>query len=266
MNFLRRELAPISQSAWAEIDTLAKETLSTNLSGRRIVDFDGPHGPAYSCVPTGRLSVPQDQKDAMVKYGVHQVLALVETRVPFRLPIWELDNADRGAKDIQLDALVKACQEIASFENKAIFNGFEAGGISGLLQATQYPKIDIALNAESIIDAISEGKAQMLTSGVSGPAHLAVSIPLWSCLAHNVPGGTLRSIIERQIGGNVVFSADIDGALLVSARGGDTELTVGQDIAIGYTSYTNTEVELYLTESFTFRVIAPEAVVGFTLR
>jgi uncharacterized linocin/CFP29 family protein len=44
-------------------------------------------------------------------------------------------------------------------------------------------------------------------------------------------------------------------------RGGDFELTVGQDFSVGYLSHTPSSVRLYLQESFTFRVLAPEAAV-----
>jgi uncharacterized linocin/CFP29 family protein len=87
---------------------------------------------------------------------------------------------------------------------------------------------------------------------------------LWEFLAHCVPGGTLRSTIESEIGGRVIRAESLKDALLVSNRGGDVELTVGQDFAIGYHGHTTTEISLYITESFTFRVIEPEAVVGFT--
>jgi uncharacterized linocin/CFP29 family protein len=51
----------------------------------------------------------------------------------------------------------------------------------------------------------------------------------------------------------------------VANRGGDLELTVGQDFAIGYHSHSANEISLFVTESFTFRVIAPEAIIGFKL-
>ena len=44
-------------------------------------------------------------------------------------------------------------------------------------------------------------------------------------------------------------------------RGGDSELVVGQDFSIGYQSHSATEVNFYITETFTFRVITPEAFV-----
>ena len=45
----------------------------------------------------------------------------------------------------------------------------------------------------------------------------------------------------------------------------DSELIIGQDFSVGYQSHTNTEVNFFITESFTFRTLAPEAIVPFKL-
>ena len=111
MNFLRRELAPISPQGWSEIDSVAKKALAANLSGREFADVKGPHGLDYASVPLGRLTIPEQQDGATVRYGVHRVLPLVETRSDFSLPIWELDNIERGAKDLNLDAVINSSRE-----------------------------------------------------------------------------------------------------------------------------------------------------------
>jgi len=266
MDLLRRELAPISPQGWSEIDTMAKETLVANLSGRKFIDIDGPHGIGHACVTLGRLSVPREQKGGKVKYGIHQVQPLVEARVNFKLQTWELDNIGRGAKDIQLNSLVEACREIALFEETILFEGFKPGNIIGLHATVHDKTLPLSLDMDVIVDAVAEGQTRMLKDGVEGPANLVVSAPLWKFLARSAPGGTLRSTLESQIGGQVVYSECVKDALLVSARGGDLELTVGQDFAIGYHSHSTSDIDLFVTESFTFRVIAPEALVGFVVR
>lgn len=265
MDKLRRELAPISQEAWNEIDGLARETLKASLSGRKFVDIDGPRGFDYAGVPLGRLSVPKQQPAGEVRYGLHQILPLVETRVDFSLDIWELDNVGRGARDPDLDALVDACRRIAAFEEKAVFDGFKAGSIVGLHEYAKDRMVGAALDTNAFLDAVAEGQAMMRRDGVDGPADLVVSAPVWKFLGKSVPGGTLKAIVERQIGGKAVYSEAVKDAMLVSARGGDAELTVGQDLAIGYNGHDSTKVSLYLMESFTFRVITPQAIVGLRL-
>ncbi len=54
----------------------------------------------------------------------------------------------------------------------------------------------------------------------------------------------------------------MDGAVVVSLRGGDFELTVGQDFSIGYLDHDAESVTLYLEESLTFRSTGPEGAIA----
>ena len=54
MNHLYRELAPISDAAWEEIEKEARRTLKTTLAARKVVDFVGPQGWEASAVGIGR--------------------------------------------------------------------------------------------------------------------------------------------------------------------------------------------------------------------
>ena len=47
------------------------------------------------------------------------------------------------------------------------------------------------------------------------------------------------------------------------ASKGDFELTLGQDVSVGFEQQEGQKVRLFMTESFTFRVIEPQAVVAF---
>lgn len=265
MNLLRKELAPISAEGWGEIDQLAKETLRANLTGRKFIDIDGPHGIGHACVTLGRLLLPEALESGKVGYGIHQLLPLVEARRNFSVQMWELDNIERGAKDIQLDSLLDACRDIATFEENALYNGFEPGNMVGLNKAVAPQQLPIALNSDAIVDAVSEGQTLLLKAGISAPANLVVCAALWKVLARPAPGGTLRFILEKQLKGKIIYSEFVQDALLVANRSGDLQLTIGQDFAIGYHSHTASEVNLFVTESFTFRVINPEAIVGFRL-
>ena len=75
-------------------------------------------------------------------------------------------------------------------------------------------------------------------------------------------GVDINIMIKREVlDGPLVRAAAIEGGVLLSVRGGDYELTVGQDLSIGYAAHDRQTVELYLTESFTFRVLETVAAV-----
>ncbi|ADD68719.1 Linocin_M18 bacteriocin protein [Denitrovibrio acetiphilus DSM 12809] len=266
MNLLRKDFAPIGSAAWDEINTIAKETLKANLSARRFADVEGPYGINFAAVNLGRLKISDNKSPKDVVYGVNTVLPLVEARINFSLDIWELDNIDRGAKDIALDDLAEAARKMADFEENAVYNGFKDSGIVGLNQVAAKNRINMTLDKDNLVDAISEAQGRMRKEGIASGANLVVNPALWQFLAHVVPGGTLGDTVRRQIKGDIIYSETVDGALLVADREGDVELTTGQDFAIGYHSHDASKVNLFLTESFTFRVITPEAVIGFSLK
>jgi uncharacterized linocin/CFP29 family protein len=53
----------------------------------------------------------------------------------------------------------------------------------------------------------------------------------------------------------------LDREALCRLRGGDFELSIGQDISIGYLSHMDAVVRRYLQESFPFRPFTSEAFV-----
>lgn len=68
--------------------------------------------------------------------------------------------------------------------------------------------------------------------------------------------------IRRLVDDEIVWAPAIEGAFILSTRGGDFALHLGQDMSIGYSSHTGTSVRLYLQESFTFLFFTSEAAVA----
>ncbi len=99
MNNLHRELAPISADAWREIDKEATRTLRLKLAGRKLVDFSGPHGPAFGAVNTGRLHTIETAPVAGVVAARRDVVPLVQLHADFSLSRAELDAVERGSAD-----------------------------------------------------------------------------------------------------------------------------------------------------------------------
>ena len=260
MDLLKRDHAPIPPAAWKQIDDEAERVLRLNLAGRRLVDFDGPHGWRYAAVNTGNLTLRTDG-GLGVPWGVREVAPLIELRVPFELPIMELDNAARGAI-LDLAAVVSAAEKTAYAEDNAVFNGFKAGGIEGIIPSVSYPPIpipdDYAEYPSIVVDAIET----LRRAGVNGPYALALGPTCYAGLAQAAQDGyPISERVEHFLDGPMVLAPKVDGAVLLSHRGGDFQLSVGQDLSIGYAGRDKENVFLYLTESFVFRVLERGAAV-----
>ncbi len=264
MDLLKRELAPITAEAWRQIDSEARRVLKLHLAGRKVVDFSGPHGWELGGVNTGRLEQIETAPLERVGHAIREVRPLVELRSPIVLSILELDYAARGATDLDLDAVIFAAERIARAEDSAIFHGFKEGNITGIIEKSPHAPIDVKSSPEWP-RAVSVAKEVLRLAGVNGPYALALGVDAYNELtADGDDGYPLRHRIEESlVDGSLVWAPALkQGAVLLSTRGGDYNLTIGQDLAIGYSAHNRTEVELYLTESFTFRVLEDKAAIS----
>jgi uncharacterized linocin/CFP29 family protein len=262
-DLLKREHAPITPEAWEQVDDEARRVLALHLAGRKVVDFSGPHGWTLGGVNTGHLNVIDKGPVPGVSHGVRDVQPLVEVRSPFTMKIMELDAAARGARDLDLDPVIAVAERVAHAEDTAIFHGFEEGDITGIIEASPHAPIDVKSNLEWP-RAVAAAKEALRAAGVNGPYALALGTQAYTELAADSEDGypLRRRIEENLIDGSLVWAPALQGgAVLLSTRGGDYELTVGQDLSIGYAVHDRENVELYLTESFTFRVLEEKAAI-----
>ncbi len=265
MDILKRALAPLTERAWDEIGDEAARTIRAALSARRVVDVEGPKGFAYGAVSLGRLDVPKKQPVDGVGFGIRQVLPLVEARARFELPIWELDNVERGADDIDLAAVTDAARRVARFEENAVYQGLAAAGIVGLAAASTHRSVSLGRDATVMPQIVAGAVLTLRDANVDGPYALVLGRGPFAAVEATCSGYPVRKTIEELLDGPVVYAPFVDGGFLVSTRGGDFELTLGQDATLGYETHDTQTVRLHITESFTFRVITPEAVIPFTV-
>jgi uncharacterized linocin/CFP29 family protein len=266
-DILRREMAPIVDGAWKEIELQSSRILKGNLSGRKLVDFSGPHGWQFAAVNLGRLDVGSSTAVDGVAWGMHMVLPLVEIRVPFTLGIWELDDVTRGAKNPDLDALKAAARKVAIFEETALYRGFGGAGIHGMLEVSSLPPVPLSSDRGSLTESVELALLAIQEAEVGGPYALVLGTEPYKWLMAGEPNAyPLRQRIEALVTGGIHWSPVLEGGAVLSRRGGDFEMTVGQDLTIGYKIHNAREVELYFTESFTFRVLELAAAVELKLQ
>ncbi len=168
MNNLHRELAPISDAAWAQIEEEASRTLKRHLAARRVVDVHGPKGLELSAVGTGHLHRVQAPGDG-IQAAQRDAKALVELRVPFELTRQAIDDVERGATDSDWSPLKDAARKIAFAEDRSVFGGYAAAGIQGIREGSSNPAVVLPSNVRGYPGAVAQAVSQLRLAGVNGP-------------------------------------------------------------------------------------------------
>lgn len=267
MNHLLRELAPIPAPAWSQIEAEAKRTLKLKLAARRLVDFVGPLGWEASAVSLGRVQELSAPGTTGVEARLRSVQPLVELRVPFEMQCDAIEAAARGARDPDLDAVRAAAGNAALAEDRAVFHGLGTGSIRGIMEASREAALSLAEDFTAYPGIVAEATNSLRNAGVGGPYAIALGPRCYTGLTKTTRDGyPVIEHVRRLLDGPIVWAPGLDGAVVLAQRGGDFELTVGQDFAIGYLEHSASVVKLYVQESVTFRVLAPEAAVPLVFR
>ncbi len=262
-----RRLAPVSDRAWTEIDTEAQRTLSLTLGARRLVDWSGPHGDDLCAVPTGRLAPGPDAcvHEHTAKLFRRLSIPLVELRAEFTIARAELEAIDRGARDPDLSAVVEAARSVACAEDSLVFNGCSDVAIHGVGDASTHPAIGITDDYEAYPATVAQAVSVLQGAGIGGPYGIAVGPRCYTGIVETTELGgypVMRHIETVLGGGPIVRTEAVDGAVVMSQRGGDFELVSGHDLAVSYVSHDAGSVVFRLDESLTFVDATPDAAVA----
>ena len=262
MNHLLRSLAPISDSAWKELDDEARERLAPALAARKLVDFSGPHGWDYSATNLGRAVALKSAPCDGVTGSQRRVLPLVEVRAHFELALSELRDIDRGADDADLEPLDNAAHQIAVAENKAVFHGWK-DVMEGIAESSPHKGIKLGSKPDAYRRPVAAAVERLLHSGIGGPYGLALGGEEYQRVVEGAEHGgyPLLEHLRKILDGPIVWAPGVGGAVVVSLRGGDFVFESGEDLSIGYEGHDAGSVRLYLEESFSFHVATPEAAV-----
>lgn len=262
MNNLYRELAPVTAPAWAEIEEEASRTFKRNIAGRRIVDVEGPSGFETSAVGKGHIrSLDSGSSGLQIRQRIVQ--EFVELRAPFTVTREAIDDVARGSGDSDWQPVKDAATTIAMAEDRALLHGLASAGIGGIVPGSSNQPVTLPDNVEDFADAVAQALGSLRKVGVDGPYSLLLSSEEYTKVSEATDHGyPIRDHLSRQLGsGEIIWAPALKGALLVSTRGGDFEMHLGQDLSIGYLGHDGNTVELYLQETFGFLALTDEASV-----
>ena len=265
MNNLHRGLAPISDAAWSEIEEETSRTIKRYLAGRRVVDVQGPGGVDLSAIGTGHLRNVSAPGDGILARQ-REVKPLVELRVPFELDRQQIDDVERGANDSDWQPAKDAARLLAFAEDRAIFEGYAAAGIGGVRERTSNPVLTLPSEVRAYPDVIAQALGQLRMEGVNGPYSVVLGAEAYTALSESSDHGyPVMRHIRDLVDGEIVWAPAITGAFVLTTRGGDFGLYIGEDVSIGYLGHDHEKVRLYLQETFTFLLLTTEASVALTV-
>jgi uncharacterized linocin/CFP29 family protein len=266
VSHLLRELAPVTDAGWDQLDSEARERLKPALGARKLVDFAGPQGWEHSATNLGRAQEVAGVPGEGVAARQRRVLPLVELRARFSVARSEVEDAERGAVDIDLGALDEAALRIAGAENAAVFHGWSAAGIAGIADASTHDPVALGEDCERYPRHVAKAVDALRAVGIDAPYGLALGPEVHTrVLETSEHGGyPLLEHLRQILGGPIVWAPAVNGGAVLSTRGGDFLFDSGQDLSIGYESHDADAVQLYLEESFSFRVATPDAAVPLT--
>jgi uncharacterized linocin/CFP29 family protein len=187
---------------------------------------------------------------------------MVRLRVPFVLSRAEIDDVERGSQDPDWDPVKAAAKKLAFVEDRTIFEGYAAASIEGIRSASSNPALTLPEDPRDMPDAISHALTGLRLAGVDGPYSVLLSAETYTKVSETTAHGyPIREHLNRLVDGDIIWAPAIDGAFVLTTRGGDFDLQLGTDVAIGYLNHDAETVQLYLQETLTFLCYTAEASV-----
>lgn len=260
MNNLHRDLAPISDAAWQEIDEAVRQSFTSTVAGRRVVDVVDA-GTTMAAIGTGHLRAVEPPADT-VRARQRLAMPVVELRVEFELDRSQIDDVERGALDADWTPASGAAAALALAEDRAIIEGYGAAGITGVRETSVDRTIPCPTEVTAYPDAVARAIALFREAGVAGRYALLLSAEEWVRVSASTEHGLpvtehLRELLDC----DVLPAPALESPLVVSVRGGDFALHLVEDVSVGFLGHTDTTVRLYVEEAFTFLDHTAEAAV-----
>ena len=146
----------------------------------------------------------------------------------------------RGAQDADWQPVKDAARQIAFAEDGAIFEGYAAAGIDGIRQGSSNPPVTLPADVTEYPTAIAQALSQLRVAGVDGPYSVVLSADAYTAVSETSDHGyPVIEHIKRLLTGEIIWAPAISGAFVLTTRGGDFSLHLGQDLSIGYLSHTD---------------------------
>src|SRR5919106_2424615 len=256
---------PFSSELMEKIEEAAVSAARDILSGRRIIDVEGPYGLGLTALEVGNDEMCRQPRPEEASAVVSHALSLPMIYRRFSVSKRRIAAFEDLRLPLNLKMVEDAAQAVAMREEEFIYHGQPEFHLQGLLTADGRNSLDGGNwnNVDEVIDNVIAAVNILDEKGYRGPYGLALAPPLYNNLFRRYPGSDILQIehLKRLCTGGIT-KAPIDNGVLISKDVGS--IVLGQDLQISYLSPDAAHENFAVTESVVLKIDAPDAICTIT--
>jgi uncharacterized linocin/CFP29 family protein len=231
------------------------------LSGRRIIDVEGPYGVGLTTVEVGnddRCREPGPEEAGAV---VSHALSVPMIYRRFAISKRRIAAFQETGQPLNLKVAEDAAQAVATREEDFIYHGQSDFRLGGLLtvEGRQNVKAGNWDNVDEVLGDVITAVNVLDGKGYRGPYGLALAPELYNSLFRRYAGSDLLQIEHlKRLCTRGIVKAAIDGCVLVARDVGS--LVIGQDLQVSHLASDAAHEQFAVSESLVLKIEAPDAI------
>ena len=251
----------ITAELMQQIEKAAVSAARDVLSGRRIIDVEGPYGVGLTTVEVGNDDKCREPGPLEASAVVSRALSVPMIYRRFALSKRRIAAFREMGQPLNLKGAEDAAQAVAAREEEFIYFGQPDFNLSGLLTAPgrQTVKGGNWDNVDEVLTDVINAVNVLDSKGYRGPYGLALAPELYNNLFRRYPGSDLLQIEHlKRLCTRGIVKAAIEGCVLVARDVGS--IVLGQDLQISYLATDAAHEHFAVTESLLLKIEAPDAI------
>jgi uncharacterized linocin/CFP29 family protein len=253
--------APESPELLNKVEEAAIAAARDVLTGRRIIDVEGPYGLGLTAVEVGNDDLCRQPGPGEASAVLSHALSLPMIYRRFSISKRRIAAFQEMGQPLSLKMVEDAAQAVAVREEEFIYQGQTDFHLYGLLTAEgrnvmkggDWGNVDVVLdNVIAAVNTLDE-------KGYRGPYGLALAPHLYNNLFRRYPGSDIVQIEHlKRLCTRGIVKANIEGGVLVAKDVGS--IILGQDLQVAYLSTDAAHENFAVSESVVLKIEAPDAI------
>ncbi|MPZ76491.1 MAG: bacteriocin [Deltaproteobacteria bacterium] len=234
------------------------------LTGRRIIDVDGPYGLGLTTLEVGNDDLCREPGPGEASAVVSHALSVPMIYRRFSLSKRRIAASGETNQPLNLKVAEDAAQAVAAREEEFVYRGQPGFHLSGLLTAEGRNVLKGKWgNVDEVLDIVLAAVNILDDKGYRGPYGLALAPPLYNNLFRRYAGSELLQIEHlKRLCTRGIVKADIEGGVLVAKDVG--AIVLGQDLHVNYLGPDAAHEHFTVIESLVLKIEAPDAICTIT--